>query len=166
MRFSGHEVSSEWVVDASGRGQFLKRKMGLTQENSIRHGSTWCWVEGLVNIEKLTDRSPKEIRVNRDRMKQGNFPYFLATNHFCGEGRWFWVIPLHGKTSLGLVYDKAVINSDDVSTARKMLDYACKEWPLFARDLPNRKVVDEGRFYDFSYDARQTITIPTCGETA
>ena len=158
VRFAGEEVKSRWVVDASGRGQFLKRKMGLSQPNAIRHGSTWCWVEGLVNIEKLTGRSKKEIRVNRDRMKQGNMPYFLATNHFCGEGQWFWVIPLHGMTSLGLVYDKSVIDSDSVSTSRKMLDYVCKKWPLFASDLPNRKIVDEGRFYDYSYDARQTIS--------
>lgn len=155
--FSGKEIHCEWLVDASGRGQFLKRKLGLARENPIHHGATWCWVDGLVNIEKLTGRTPKQIRVNRERMKQGNYPYFLATNHFCGEGRWFWVIPLHGKTSLGLVYDKSVIASEEVSTARKMLDFACREWPLFARDLPNRKVLDEGRFYDFSYDAQQTI---------
>ena len=158
VSFSGRELSCQWLVDASGRGQFLKRKLGLSRENSIRHGSTWCWVEGLVNIEKLTNRTPKQIRINRDRIKQGNFPYFLATNHFCGEGRWFWVIPLHGKTSLGLVYDKSVIASEEVSTARKMLDFACREWPLFARDLPNRKILDEGRFFDYSYDAAQTIS--------
>ena len=158
VQFSGREVDCDWLVDASGRGQFLKRKLGLSRENAIRHGATWCWVDGLVNIEKLTQRTPKQIRINRDRMKQGNFPYFLATNHFCGEGRWFWVIPLHGKTSLGLVYDKSVIPSDEVSTARKMLDFACREWPLFADDLPKRKILDEGRFYDYSYDAAQTIS--------
>src|SRR5258708_9017243 len=156
--FSGREVDCDWLVDASGRGQFLKRKLGLTRENAIRHAATWCWVDGLVNIEKLTLRTPKQICINRDRMKQGNFPYFLATNHFCGEGRWFWVIPLHGKTSLGLVYDKSVIPSDEVSTARKRLDFACREWPLFAEDLPKRKILDEGRFYDYSYDAAQTIS--------
>lgn len=158
LSFSGREVECEWLVDASGRGQFLKKKLGLTRENAIRHGATWCWVEGLVNIEKLTDRTPAQIRVNRDRMKQGNFPFFLATNHFCGEGRWFWVIPLHGKTSLGLVYDKSVVASEDVSNARKMLEYACREWPLFSRDLPGRKILDEGRFFDYSYDAQQTIS--------
>ena len=50
--------------------------------------------------------------------KQGNFPFFLATNHFCGEGRWFWVIPLHGKTSLGLVYDKSVIHRRSLDRAQ------------------------------------------------
>jgi flavin-dependent dehydrogenase len=158
VTYSGKEVRCGWLVDASGRGQFLKKKLGLTRENQIRHGATWCWVEGLVNIEKLTDLPWQQVRVNRDRIKQGNFPQFLATNHFAGEGRWFWVIPLHGKTSLGLVYDKSVIASEEVSTARKMLDYVCKEWPLFERDLPNRKVLDEGRFFDYSYDAQQTIS--------
>jgi 2-polyprenyl-6-methoxyphenol hydroxylase-like FAD-dependent oxidoreductase len=158
VAFSGKETRCQWLVDASGRGQFLKKKLGLLRENPIRHGSTWCWVEGLVNIEKLTDLPWSKVRVNRDRIKQGNFPQFLATNHFAGEGRWFWVIPLHGKTSLGLVYDKSVINSEDVSTARKMLDYVCREWPLFERDLPKRKILDEGRFFDFSYDAQQTIS--------
>ncbi len=158
VAFSGKETRTGWLVDASGRGQFLKKKLGLLRENTIRHGSTWCWVEGLVNIEKLTDRTPKEIRVNRDRIKQGSFPFFLSTNHFCGEGRWFWVIPLHGKTSLGLVYDKSVVASEDVSTGRKMLDHVCQEWPVFARDLPTRKILDEGRFFDYSYDAQQTIS--------
>jgi len=158
VAFSGKETRCAWVVDASGRGQFLKKKLGLLRENPIRHGSTWCWVEGLVNIEKLTDLPWSKVRVNRDRMKQGNFPQFLATNHFAGEGRWFWVIPLHGKTSLGLVYDKSVVASEDVSTARKMLDYVCREFPLFERDLPHRKILDEGRFFDYSYDAQQTIS--------
>lgn len=159
-RISFQEGAAEcsWVVDCSGRGGFLKRKMGLAQSNNIRHGSTWCWVEGLVNIEKLTDRSWTQVRLSRDRMKQGNFPFFLATNHFCAEGMWFWIIPLHGITSLGLVYDKAVLDSDRVSTARKMLEFVCEKWPLFQRDLPQRKIVDEGRYYDFSYDARQTIS--------
>jgi hypothetical protein len=45
---------------------------------------------------------------------------WLATNHFCGEGFWFWTIPLHGKTSLGLVFDNRLIKYDDVSSARKL----------------------------------------------
>lgn len=158
VRFNGREIRANWVVDASGRGAMLKRKLELVKPNDIRHGSTWCWVEGLVNIEKLTDVPRRDVRVNRTRMKTGHMPHFLATNHFCGEGQWFWVIPLHGITSLGLVYDKKVIDSNSVNTAKKMIDYACEKWPLFASDLPNRKIVDEGRFYDYSYDARQTIS--------
>src|SRR5262249_58505404 len=57
VRFDGHEVACDWIVDSSGRGAFLKRRLSLAQDNSIQHGSTWCWVDGLVDIEKLSGRS-------------------------------------------------------------------------------------------------------------
>ncbi len=158
VAWEGRSISCRWVVDTSGRGGVLKRKLSLAHENTIRHGSTWCWVDGLVNTESLTDLTNEQKRVNMDRRKTGHMPFFLATNHFCDEGMWFWVIPLHGKTSLGLVFEHAVLNPDDVSTARKMIDYVCRKWPLFDRDLKNRKVLDEGRLYDYSYDATQTIS--------
>src|SRR5215469_6899912 len=41
VRFDGGEVKARWVVDASGRGKVLKRKLGLVQQNPIRHGSTF-----------------------------------------------------------------------------------------------------------------------------
>jgi hypothetical protein len=145
-------------VDTSGRSKVLKRQLGLAQPNPIRHGATFCWVEGLVNIEKITGRTHQQVLYDRRRSQTGHFPFFLATNHFCAEGQWFWVIPLHSKTSLGLVYDRNVVNGDEVSNTRKMIDYVCRKWPMFARDLPYRKILDEGRLIDYSYDCRQTIS--------
>lgn len=158
VNWSGGSATAEWVVDASGRPGILKRSLSLAKPNNIRHGSTWAWVEGLVNPELLSRYSHKERLVHRKRQKLGNYPFFLATNHFCGEGRWFWVIPLHGMTSLGLVYDHAVVNPEEVSNGRKMLDWVAREWPMFAEDFRKRKIVDEGRFVDFSFDAQQTIS--------
>jgi len=156
--FDGGEARGRWVVDTSGRGGVLKRQLDLAQPNQIRHGATFCWVEGLVNIEKLTDRAHREVLYDPKRSQTGHLPFFLATNHFCAEGQWFWVIPLHHKTSLGLVYDHNVVDAEEVSNTRKLIDYVCRKWPLFARDLPHRKILDEGRLIDFSYDCRQTIS--------
>jgi 2-polyprenyl-6-methoxyphenol hydroxylase-like FAD-dependent oxidoreductase len=156
--FEGGDVRGRWVIDASGRGGVLKRQLELAQPNPIRHGATFCWVEGLVNIEKLTGRKHQEVLYDRKRSQTGHFPAFLATNHFCAEGQWFWVIPLHHKTSLGLVYDHNVVDAEEVSNTRKLIDYVCRQWPLFARDLPYRKILDEGRLIDFSYDCRETIS--------
>src|SRR5262249_26243537 len=103
-------VDAGWVVDTSGRGKFLARKQGLLKQNPIRHGASWLWVEGLVNIERLTDRPASAVRLRPERAAIGHLPIWLATNHFCGEGFWFWVIPLQGKTSLGLVYDSRLIS--------------------------------------------------------
>ena len=157
MNGSNMAVQAHWVVDTSGRGKFLARRLGLEQHNPIRHGTSFLWVEGLVNIDKLTDRSPKEIRLRKERAATGHLPIWLATNHFMGEGFWFWVIPLQGKTSLGLVYDNTVFPRERVATPQKLIEWVCQEFPLFARDLPSRKILDHGSFKDFSYGCVQTI---------
>jgi 2-polyprenyl-6-methoxyphenol hydroxylase-like FAD-dependent oxidoreductase len=150
-------VQTDWVVDTSGRGRFLARRLGLMQPNPIRHGASFLWVEGLVNIEKLTDLSPKAIRLRRDRAATGHLPVWLATNHFVGEGFWFWVIPLQGKTSLGLVYDHTLFPRERVLTPQELIAWVCQEFPLFARDLPHRRILAHSAFKNFSYDCAQTI---------
>jgi flavin-dependent dehydrogenase len=153
-----HEVRATWVIDATGRSRFLARNLQLTKGNPIRHGACFFWVDGLVNIEKLSDLSPRTSRMNQNRRMTGHLPTWLATNHFVGEGYWFWVIPLHGKTSLGLVYDREKVPPELVSTPAKTIDWVCRNFPLFARDLKSRKILDQGMFRDFSYDCQQTIS--------
>jgi 2-polyprenyl-6-methoxyphenol hydroxylase-like FAD-dependent oxidoreductase len=155
---NGVTASAGWVVDTSGRVKVLARQLSLRRQNPIRHGTVFLWVEGLINFEKLTDLSPRELRLNRDRSDTGHLPFWLATNHFCGEGFWFWVIPLQGITSLGLVYDNTLIDRESVSTPQKLIDWVCQEFPLFARDLPFRKILDHSAIKDFSYDCAQTIS--------
>jgi flavin-dependent dehydrogenase len=151
-------ATADWIVDTSGRGKFLAHKLGLTRQNPIRHGAHFFWVEGLVNIDKLTDLSPKEIRLKKDRAAIGHLPFWLATNHFCGEGFWFWVIPLQGKTSLGLVYDNRLIDRARIASLPQLIDWVCTEFPLFARDLPFRKVLCHSALKDYSHDCGQTIS--------
>lgn len=151
-------INAYWIVDTSGRGKFLARRMELLKANPIRHGAHFFWVEGLVNIEKLTDSTPQEIRLNKARSSLGHLPVWLATNHFCGEGFWFWTIPLQGKTSLGLVYDNTIFPRERVASLEKLIEWVCEEFPLFARDLPHRKVLCHSALKDFSYDCQQTIS--------
>jgi 2-polyprenyl-6-methoxyphenol hydroxylase-like FAD-dependent oxidoreductase len=152
------ELKATWVVDTTGRARFLARRQGLTRSNPIRHGSVFFWVDGLLNVEKLTELSHSEILLHKNRRKLGHTPAWLATNHFSGEGYWFWVIPLQGKTSLGLVYDREKVNENEVSSPEKVVEWVCKRHPLFARDLPRQKVIDQAMYRDFSYDCRQTIS--------
>lgn len=151
-------VTADWVVDSSGRGKFLARKLGLARQSPIRHGSHFFWVEGLVDLEKLTDLSPKEIRLKKQRAAIGHLPFWLATNHFCGEGFWLWVIPLQGKTSLGLVYDNRLIDREQIASLPQLIEWICNEFPLFAHDLPYRKILSHSALKDFSYDCAQTIS--------
>jgi flavin-dependent dehydrogenase len=160
FKSAGREVrgGARWVVDTSGRGKFLARRLGLTREGSIRHGAHFFWVEGLVDIEKLTSLSPREIRLRPDRAALGHTPAWQATNHFCAEGLWFWTIPLHGKTSLGLVYDNRIFPRERVGTLEKLIGWVCEEFPLFARDLPYRRVLHHTALKDFAHDCAQTIS--------
>lgn len=157
---NGQDVggSARWVVDTSGRGKFLARRMLLIRESPIRHGAHFFWVEGLLNIEKLTSLSPQQMRTRRDRAALGHLPVWLSTNHFCGEGFWFWTIPLHGKTSLGLVYDNRIFPRERVDTLQKLIAWVCEEFPLFARDLPHRRVLHHTALKDFAHDCAQTIS--------
>jgi hypothetical protein len=155
------------VVDASGRNRFLVKRQKLDRPSPIKHGSSFLWVDGLLDPEKCTNLDRKAIRLRPERSALGHFPTFLATNHYCGEGYWFWEIPLHGKTSLGLVYDSAVVNSKDVSTADKLIEWICREYPLYARDLPQRKVLHHSGITSFALDSGQTISPAgwaLCGE--
>ncbi|HYL06154.1 MAG TPA: tryptophan 7-halogenase, partial [Thermoanaerobaculia bacterium] len=166
---AGREMAghARWVVDASGRGKVLAKRLGLQAASPIRHGSTFCWVEGLVDLERLTDLTAGEVRLRRDRSTLGHSPAFLATNHLCGEGYWFWLIPLHGKTSLGLVYDRARVPREEVATPQKMIDWICRQYPLLARDLPRRKILDAAGFTDYAYDCTRTLDADgwaLCGE--
>ena len=152
-----YSVTAEWVVDTSGRSRYLSRRLEMQAPSAIDHGAAFLWVEGLVNIETLTALSRREQRLKPDRAMTGHLPSWLATNHFMGEGFWFWVIPLQGKTSLGLVYDHRVIDAERVATPGQLIDWICNEFPLFARDLPNRKILDHGAWKRYAYDCRQTI---------
>jgi flavin-dependent dehydrogenase len=149
---------ARWVADNTGRGRLLAKRKGLMRRSPIRHASSFLWVEGLLDPEKLTDLDAPGIRKRPDRTHLGHTPTFLATNHFCGEGYWFWEIPLHGKTSLGLVFDVERVPWKEVNTADGLIAWVCRNLPMFARDLPQRKVVYHSGLGDFAHDCAQTLS--------
>jgi len=153
-----HTVETDWFVDTTGRQRLLARELDNKRDNPIRHGSFFWWVDGTIDLDKLTDLDRDAIRKKPQRRLQGHLPTWLATNHFCAEGLWFWVIPLQGKTSLGIVYDPECLPHDEVFSVEKATDWVCREFPLFARDLPHREVLDFGGYRDFSYDCEQTLS--------
>jgi len=150
-------VRARWVVDCAGRAHVLQKQLGLQKANSIRHGASFLWVDGLLNYETLTDSTPTQIRLNPQRAHLGHLPFWLATNHFVEEGLWLWVIPLQGITSLGLVYDTRVIQPDQVNAPARLVQWICEHFPAFERDLPKRKILHSGSYRDYSFDAVQTI---------
>ena len=150
-------LEGKWFVDSTGRGRLLQRHLSLKQPSPIDHGAAFMWVDGLVDIEKLTSANLREQRMNPNKRETGHLPHWLATNHFMDEGLWLWTIPLRDKTSIGLVYDRKIVDLRDVNSSEKLTNWISKKFPLFAETLANREVVDFGAYKSFAYGATETI---------
>lgn len=98
-------VRARWVVDASGRANVVGRKLGLIDRNE-QHATAAMWArwKGVRHIDDIAARIQPLARKNVGSRR-------LGTNHYMGYGYWIWVIPLgHGETSIGVVFDKRLVN--------------------------------------------------------
>jgi flavin-dependent dehydrogenase len=97
-------VSCRWLLDASGRANFIGRKLDLIERNDEHPtAAVWCRWKNVRHIDDLAARggfSASNVGSRR-----------LGTNHYTGYGYWIWVIPLgNGETSIGVVFDKRLVN--------------------------------------------------------
>ena len=96
-------LTCRWLLDASGRTNFLGRKLDLIERNDEHPtAAVWCRWKNVRHIDDLAVRlgiSPGNVSSRR-----------LGTNHYTGYGYWIWVIPLgNGETSIGVVFDKRLV---------------------------------------------------------
>jgi flavin-dependent dehydrogenase len=100
------EVSCRWVLDATGRVNFIGRKLGLMQRNDEHPtAAVWCRWQGVRHIDDLAARDPGGLGAGNVGSRR------LGTNHYMGLGYWIWVIPLgNGETSIGVVFDKRLVD--------------------------------------------------------
>jgi flavin-dependent dehydrogenase len=99
-------IRCSWVVDATGRVNFVGRKLGIMVKNEEHPtASMWARFKNVRHIDEIAARGPLEF----SRKNVGSRR--LATNHYMGFGHWIWVIPLrNGETSIGVVWDKRLVN--------------------------------------------------------
>jgi flavin-dependent dehydrogenase len=145
-------IRCRWVVDATGRVNFLGRKLGLIERND-EHPVAAMWVRwsGVRHIDDIAARNPELAARNCGSRR-------LGTNHYMGHGYWIWVIPLQtGETSIGIVWDKRIVALHE-SRAREA------DFEAFLRAIPALAELIDGaspnpgdfRFYShLPYVARQ-----------
>jgi flavin-dependent dehydrogenase len=103
------EVTSRWVIDASGRSTLVARQLGL-HSRTAEHPTAALWGRWS-NIRDMDGVAMTGPDPRQPKLKQLSAARRLATNHFCGYGFWCWVIPLGGgETSIGLVYNKELFD--------------------------------------------------------
>ena len=137
-------VRARWVVDASGRQAYLARKQGL-QEKIQEHpvSALWGRWRGVLDLDGPELTSPDHTRHPLPNVSASRR---LGTNHFCGYGWWCWVIPLAGgETSIGLVYDRRLLDLGDEGTHRSRYEAFLRAQPGL-RELVDGATVDGNDF--------------------
>ena len=99
------ELRCRWLLDATGRVNFLGRRLNLIERNDEHPiAAIWCRWNGVRHIDDIAARSGDLAARNISSRR-------LATNHYTGFGYWIWVIPLgNGETSIGVVFDKRLVD--------------------------------------------------------
>jgi flavin-dependent dehydrogenase len=92
-------LDCRFVIDASGRRRILQKKFNLTRDSGHYHSAAWFRVGKKIDVADLVPESD-----HRWHARDVDHRRWLSTNHLCGVGYWFWIIPLStGHHSLGIV---------------------------------------------------------------
>ncbi|HEV7509384.1 MAG TPA: NAD(P)/FAD-dependent oxidoreductase [Thermoanaerobaculia bacterium] len=126
-------VSCRWVLDATGRANFLGKRLGLIERNRDHPtAAVWCRWEGVRHLDDVAARGP--LSFSRGNVTSRR----LATNHYMGFGYWVWFIPLgNGETSIGIVFDTRLM---DLDRGKNM----ASEYLAFLKAIPSAAELLEG----------------------
>ncbi len=147
-------IAARWVIDAAGRAGLIKRKLDLAQANGHDINAVWWRVEGHIDPNDWSDDPAWRARCTPpDRWR--------STNHMCGPGYWFWLIPLaSGAHSLGIVCDAAMHPLETMNTHDKAMAWLREHQPQVAATLqrPQHALLDFAFFRNASYGCKQVFS--------
>ena len=146
-------LAARWVVDAAGRAGLIKRKLDLAQAND-HDANVWWRVDGHIDPNQWSDEPQWLQRFTpADRWR--------STNHMCGPGYWFWLIPLaSGSHSLGIVCDAKMHPLETMNTHEKAMAWLYRHQPQVAAsiDKPQHSLQDFLFLRHFSYGCKQVYS--------
>lgn len=148
-------VTARWVSDATGRGNFLRRKLDIGTETPHNINAAWFrlaggldW-EGWADDEEWLDRMPE----------RGNRLY--STTHLIDDGYWLWLIQLAtGPISIGVCADPRLHPFERINSFEAFLDWMREHEPQLARAVEGRQdeVLDFLRVENFSYASERLLS--------
>ncbi len=123
-------VRARWVVDASGRASFLKRKLNLAEDLKHDINAVWFRIDAAIQVDGWCDDANWQSLTGKVPRR------WLSTNHLMGEGYWVWLIPLAtGSTSIGIVADPRVHSLRDINSFEKSLRWLEQHEPECAESI-------------------------------
>ena len=145
-------LGCRFLVDTSGRRAWLRRERKVGRGTGHDNGAVWFRVAGDIDIEQWSADSTWRARCH-------GRPRRLSTNHFMGPGYWAWVIPLASNaTSVGLVYDPALVDAAEVSSHEHVSRWLDREQPLLGRGLDGAEILDFHRMQTYAAGCRHTYS--------
>ena len=110
------QIKSRWLIDASGRRAFVKRKLGLQMPSPHTANAAWFRFKKHVKIDQWCDDADWQAG------HAGKTGRWYSTNHLMGTGYWVWLIPLaSGSTSMGIVAAEQFHQLSDFNSFDKAL---------------------------------------------
>jgi flavin-dependent dehydrogenase len=150
------EVSARWVVDATGRFNLLRRKLGLQTETGHHVNAVWFRLKGGMDYEDWTEDEEWKAQGWEPGVRKD------ATSHLIGEGYWVWLIRLKpGPISIGLVADPRFHPFEEINEFPKLFEWLRKHEPQLYKALEGRldEVQDFLVVEDFSYASSQVYSM-------
>jgi flavin-dependent dehydrogenase len=128
-----------WVVDATGRASFLKRKLNLSEDLHHDINAVWFRIDEAIQIDSWCDDLNWKALTGKVARR------WLSTNHLMGKGYWVWLIPLAtGSTSIGIVADPRIHPLRGLNRFEKALAWLEQHEPeCFASIEPHREKIQD-----------------------
>ena len=149
------ETAARWIVGATGRAAFMKRKLGLAQDVEHTINASWLRLQNGLELDAWSDDEAWQGRMQQQKVR------WLYTNHLMGQGYWVWLIPLGtGAISIGIVADPRFHPFERISTLEAALDWLDEHEPLVAEAVRSRPndVQDFLRVEDYAYQVERVYS--------
>ena len=144
-------IETKWIVDTSGRGFFLKKKLELKKELNHKINSAWFRLKGIVDVNEWSDNKEWNTLLEPETRK-------LGTCHLMDTGYWVWTIPLvNGNTSMGIVADPRYHKLEDYNSYEKAMNWFSTNEPQAYEKLKayDYEVMDFKALKHFAYDTKK-----------
>jgi len=156
-----YRVNSKWVVDATGRAEFLKRKLGFQKPMDHDINAAWFRFNSVIDVDDWSDDETWSDQLNKGLRK-------LGTIHFMDKGYWVWIIPLtDDSTSVGIVADPHLHPFDEFNTFEKAKTWLEKNEPQCARMFSEKEndLLDFKILKHYSHDTQKYYSADRWGVT-
>lgn len=147
-------MTVQWVIDASGRNQFLARRLKLKRRQEKQRSAFWFRLTGFDRsiLTGLNAEMRERYPCMREQMA---YDPYLVTHHFMGRGNWVWCIPVATTDdtemiSIGITM-RPDIYGEPVTSVESFMEKVSEEHPVLTDLVGSGQVHDTNVLRNYMY---------------